>query len=102
MITTQTFIQSLSSTLFWDVDTLETDAEKHQQFIVERVLSRGTLEDFKKTVSYYGKKKLSEIVVKIKYLDPKTLQFCSIYFSIEKTRFICYNSKPSNHLHWNY
>lgn len=102
MNSSQIYIQSLSSTLFWDVSIMSIDVENHIQFILERVLTRGTLEDFKKTVEFYGKEKTGKTLVKIKTLEKKTLHFCSVYFSIEISQFICYNTKPLNHLHWDY
>lgn len=96
------FINRLSKQLFWDVNITEIDAEIHSLFIVERVLTRGTLDDFRAIKNYYGVDKLKLIIVEIKNLDERTLSFCSVYFSIPKSKFRCYNFKQSNQTHWNY
>ncbi|MBU3659465.1 MAG: hypothetical protein FGM14_06335 [Flavobacteriales bacterium] len=96
------FKSGLSKTLFWDVNIQDIDAEIHSLFIVERVLTRGTLDDFRAIKNYYGIEKLKSIIVKIKNLDERTLSFCSVYFSIPKSEFRCYNFKQSNQTHWNY
>jgi len=96
------FINRLSKQLFWDVNIAEIDAEIHSLFIAERVLTRGTLDDFRALKNYYGVDKLKSIIVEIKNLDERTLSFCSIYFSIPKSKFRCYNFKQSNQTHWNY
>ena len=93
---------SLTKSLFWDVNFEEIDSHAHSLFITERVLTRGTIDDFRAIKSYYGVEKLKSIVVEIKNLDERTLSFCSAYFSIPKTKFRCYNFKLSNQTHWNY
>jgi hypothetical protein len=93
---------SLSKSLFWDVNFEEIDSQIHSLFITERVLTRGTLDDFRAVKNYYGIEKLKSIIVEIKNLDERTLSFCSTYFSIPKTKFRCYKFKQSNQTHWNY
>ena len=80
------FKNSLSKTLFWDVNIKDIDAEIHSLFIVERVLTRGTLDDFRALKDHYGVDKLKSIIVEIKNLDERTLSFCSVYFSIPKSK----------------
>jgi hypothetical protein len=93
---------SLSKSLFWDVNFEDIDSQAHSLFITERVLTRGTLDDFKALKNYFGIEKLKSIIVEIKNLDERTLSFCSVYFSIPKIKFRCYNFKQSNLTHWNY
>jgi len=75
----------LSNYLFWDVDVTDIVYEKNAPYVVERVLSKGTWEDFKTILEYYGKSRIKEIVVKLRYLDKRTLHFCSVYFDIPLT-----------------
>jgi hypothetical protein len=93
---------SFPKSLFWDVNFEDIDSQIHSLFIAERVLTRGSLEDFRALKNYYGIEKLKSIVVEIKNLDERTLSFCSVYFSIPKTKFRCYNFKQSNQTRWNY
>lgn len=96
------FKNSLTKSLFWDVNIEDIDVEIHSLFIVERVLTRGSLVDFRALKDNYGVDKLKSFVVEIKNLDERTLSFCSVYFSIPKSKFRCYNFKQSNQTHWNY
>lgn len=96
------FKNSLTKSLFWDVNIEDIDVEIHSLFIVERILTRGTLVDFRALIDNYGVDKLKSFVVEIKNLDERTLSFCSVYFSIPKSKFRCYNFKQSNQTHWNY
>jgi hypothetical protein len=96
------FVLGLSQTLFWDVDINTIDPEKHAPYIVERVLSRGTMEDFQSLKNYYGKTKIRDIAKSLRYLDDRVLYFCSAYFNTPITQFRCYTFKQSKHINWNY
>jgi hypothetical protein len=79
--------------LFWDVseDTLDTD--KNRKLILERVFSRGNIEEFRSVNQYYTKEEIRETVKKIGYLDSKTLHFISKAYQIKSTDFKCYKKK---------
>ena len=96
------FVASLSKTLFWDTDIANIDPVKHAPYIVERVLSRGTMDDFKLLKAFYGKTKISHITQKLRYMDDRVLHFCSAYFNIPLTEFRCYIEKQSSQTSWNY
>ncbi len=92
----------LSKTLFWDTDISQIDYEKNARHIIERVLLRGTLDDWFAIKKYYGVERIKQVVVKIRYLDKVTLNFCSKYFKIPKNQFKCYNTEPSIRKLWDY
>lgn len=100
--TTETVLYGLSKTLFWDVDLTDLDAKKNARFIVERVLTRGTWNEFKLTLKFYGKAQVAKLASEIRYLDDMVLEFCVTYFNIEKNKFKCYKNKQLNQSHWNY
>jgi hypothetical protein len=102
MKTTKKSISDLSRFLFWDTDYTTIDPEKHAEYIIDRVLSRGSLEDFRILVAYYGKPKIKKIAKQIRYLDDRTLHFCSAYFSVPLNDFRCFILKQSNQAAWNY
>jgi len=92
----------LSKTLFWDTDTRELNAEIHAQMIVERVLTRGTWDEFKRTILFYSKKKVKQLATQIRYLDEMVLEFCVTYFNLPKEKFKCYKHRLLNQSHWYY
>ena len=92
----------LSKGLFWDVDFENIDWEKNAPFVVERVLGKGKWENFKSILEFYGKVRIKKIILNLRYIDNRTLHFCSVYFNIPLTEFRCYNIKLSNQQHWNY
>jgi len=91
-----------SENLFWDVDLTNIDYEKNANHIINRVLLRGNIDDWFEIKKFYGINRLREEVVKMRYLDERTLSFCSAYFDIPKTEFKCYNLPRSVKQLWNY
>lgn len=89
-----------SKSLFWDVDQNSFDADQHARFIVERVITRGRLSDWKKLLKYYGFERIKEEVLNIRYLDKLSLNFCSIFFDVPKSEFRCYKQPQSIQALW--
>lgn len=75
--------------LFWDVPPSSIDFDIHARFVIERVLERGSVDDWLMLLDLYGKKRICEEVVHIRSLDPKSLNFLSVSFSIDKDKFRC-------------
>jgi hypothetical protein len=71
-----------SQYLFWDTSLEKIDIIKHKNYIVERVLSRGTLKDFYFLLQLYTNEEITIAVKSSKVLDKKTINFCSHYFGI--------------------
>ena len=71
-----------SQNLFWDTLTSNIDIDKHKNYIIERVLSRGLLADFYILLKLYTTDEIITAIKKSKSLDKKKLNFCSIYFEI--------------------
>ncbi len=93
---------NLDKSLFWDVEYENMDYEKHSQFIINRVILRGNLKDWQEIRSYYGLERIKREITQMKYLDDRTLNFCSIYFNLPKTEFKCYITPQSIKKLWNY
>jgi hypothetical protein len=87
--------------LFWNTKLENIDLEKHARFVIERVLTRGLLSDWKVMKAYYGYDKIKSEVVNIRSMDKITLNFCSQYFNIPKTDFRYYNTEPFIQKLWN-
>lgn len=93
---------NFNKALFWDTDYNSIDFKKHARFVIERVLTRGNLDDWNELNKLYEIDKIKEEVVKIRYLDKITLNFCHTYFNIQKEKFRCYNTEPSIRELWSY
>ncbi len=75
---------SFKKTIFWDVKPEDLDIEKNKDFIIERVLVRGGMNDIKKLFSMYTGEQLISSIKNAKQLDKVTHNFCSNYFNIPK------------------
>ena len=91
----------LREILFWDVDKGKLSPARSRFLIIERVITRGNLEEFTELVRFYTREELSDIVVRIGYLDKRTLNFISDYLRIPKKEFICYSKQQLTNTHWN-
>lgn len=92
----------LRQTLFWDVDVQTLDFSLHKVSIIERITQRGRLQEFRDLLKFYGREEVKNILLKVRYLDKKTLAFCGTIFNISKTEFRCYKLAQSNPEHWHY
>ena len=95
-------IKTLSEHLFWDIDISDIDVQKHNKFIIKKVLLYGTFNDWKKILNFYGKDSIISISKTIKELDKKTLSFLSTISGISKTEFLCYTTEQLTPKHWNF
>jgi hypothetical protein len=93
---------NLSKYLFWDTNYNDIDWQGHARYVIERVLTRGTLEDWKQIKEYYGLQKIKDEAIQSRTLDKITLNFCSIFFGIPKEQFRCYTQEQSNQTPLNY
>jgi len=73
----------LNKTLFWDCDPSQLDPKKHAKFILERVLSRGDLDDFHRARELFDEEAIKDVVVNNRTLDNKSQNFWCSYFNID-------------------
>jgi hypothetical protein len=92
----------LRPALFWDVQVASIDLEKHRASVIERITSRGRLEEFRALLQYYGRETVKNSLIETRFLDKVTLAFCSALFDVPITEFRCYKLAQLNPEHWNY
>ena len=66
---------SRSKHLFWDIDPLTLDADKHSGFIIERILRFGLPEDIKAMLERYNDETIRSVVCHSRNIDRKTASF---------------------------
>lgn len=74
-----------SQYLFWDTAIEKIDLQKNKRYIIERVLTRGLLQDFYMLLKIYSTEEIKDALKKSKELDSKTAHFCSHYFNLPKS-----------------
>ena len=90
----------LPKTLFWDSKMDNIDYEQHARSIIERVITRGSLAEWKTIKDYYGLKRIEQEILQMRSLDDLTLNFFSQFFNKPKEQFRCFIEKPSQPQHW--
>jgi len=98
----QAFISFLgnSKRLFWDMELSKLHPIKSKRIIIERIVTRGDLPDFKQAIDFYGKSVIIKEITRAGDLDKKTLNWLSLIFEIPLTQFLCYTKRQSNRQHW--
>lgn len=101
MTRSKNILPPLNPQYFWDIDISSLDPIKSKRLIVDRIISLGTVKEIHGLIKYFGKKEFIEIITTLNYLDPKTLNFVSLYFGIPLESFKCYTRKQLSPQHWN-
>ena len=86
----------LSAFLFWDVDASKVDPHTHRQFIIPRVMERGTLADVKAVWDYYGSETVKSALLNAADLSAKTISFFANQFNLSRDAFRAFRN-PANH-----
>ncbi|MBK8428376.1 MAG: hypothetical protein IPL27_21530 [Lewinellaceae bacterium] len=92
----------LRPSLFWDVNVEEVDLKKHRASVIERISTRGRLDEFRAMVNFYGRETVKTALLNARYLDKRTVSYCSLIFDVPITEFRCYKLAQLNPEHWNY
>jgi hypothetical protein len=70
----------MSPQLFWDVDPETIDVKKNARWLIERVVQRGTWEDWLLLRTLYGKPELKTFAPTLR-IDAKSANFLKKYCS---------------------
>jgi hypothetical protein len=89
----------LNARLFWDTDPTKVDYDRHSRHVIERVSTRGTLEEWREIVRYYGVERIKSEALQIRSLDAKTLHFLSAFLNTPISQFRCYTEGQLNPAH---
>jgi hypothetical protein len=92
----------LRPSLFWDVDVQCVDLQQHKASVIERIATRGRWEEFNAMLHYYGKPTVKQVLINARWLDKRTLAFCSAIFDTPIAAFRCYKLAQSNPRHWEF
>lgn len=80
-------------TLFWDVSKEELDPDRNRHLIIERVISRGNLDEFSVLLHFYGMRKIRNTLKSLPVLDKKSMNFIITFFNIDPKELECHRKK---------
>jgi hypothetical protein len=95
-------VELLSKHLFWDTPVSSIDVEKNKEFIVQRVLEYGLMNDWNLITKWYGINEIGKTATGFRSLDAKALAFLINITGLSLNDFRCYTMKQSIPTHWNY
>ena len=96
------YVRELSPALFWDVDRESIDVDRHRRFIVQRVLERGNMKDWRLTKAHYTLPVIVAEAQQMRSLEPKALAFIACIGNVVESSFRCYTLRQSHQKHWFY
>ncbi len=82
--------------LFWDTNLKSIDANLNKQAIIERVLERGSWENIKEIIQFYGREEVITAAKQARWFSQKTAHFVSGYFDIPLSEMRCYKEIQSS------
>lgn len=92
---------NLARELFWDWRYNEIDWKKSYRSIIERVVERGTNEEWEELIRFYGKPAvITALKNDIKFLPDYAIEKVIKYFNLQKEELACYKRKQLRKGHW--
>ena len=82
--------------IFWDVNFENLDYDLRTNFVIERVFERGDVDDIRQCRRYYGDEKVTQALLKAKYLPLHTIHFASAIIDKPLDEFRCYTLRQLN------
>jgi len=88
--------------IFWDADFENLDYQRNARAIIERVFERGDVEDIRNCRRYYGDEKVTDVLLKAKFLPQTTMYLASAVINKPISDFKCFTLRQSNPGHYPY
>ena len=89
-----------SEHLFWDINILDLDMNRHKSYVLGRVLEFGKLNDWKLIRKYYGLAEIKQIGINMRLMSPQALSFLSLITHTPENQFRCYTMLQSPNRPW--
>ena len=91
----------LPKRLFWDFRYEKMDWKGDYLTVMERVLERGTKQEWKEMIRFYSEQKVIHALKKeIKFLADYAIADVCNFFPLQKEELLCYTRKQSRPGHW--
>lgn len=87
--------------LFWEFKLEDIDWDDDYVLVIERVIERGSRDEWQELFRYYGYEKVLETLkVETAYLMDHTIEKVCVYFGLKPEELRCYRRKQSMPRHW--
>ena len=95
-------VELLSKHLFWDIDSNILEWERSKKTIIERVIERGSLEEWVCIVKVYTLEGIVNTAKMFRTMSPIDLNFIATISNTPKEEFRCFNTRLLTSQHWIY
>ncbi len=95
-------MESFSPHLFWDTEAEQVDIEKHQTWLVKRVLEKGLWSDWQLLLLRIGKQRVRKAIKNMPDLNPRALSFACVALNLNPYELRCSTRKPCHTTPWPY
>ena len=95
-------VELLSKHLFWDIDPNVLEWERSKKTIIERVIERGSLEEWVCIVKVYTLEGIVNTAKTFRSMSSIDLNFIATISNTPKEEFRCYNTRLLTGQHWIY
>ena len=82
--------------IFWDVYFEKLDYDIRSNFVIERVFERGDVDDIRQCRRYYGDEKVTDALLKAKFLPEHRIHLASAVIDKPLNDFRCYILRQLN------
>lgn len=92
---------NLHRRLFWEFRYEEVDWQKEYAVVIQRVIERGTPQEWEELIRFYGKHKVVDTLKnEMNYLPDEIIEDVCNYFRLKPSQLKCYIRKQSLPRHW--
>jgi hypothetical protein len=95
-------VELLSKHLFWDIDSNLLEWERSKKTIIERVIERGSIEEWVCIVKVYTLDGIVNTAKTFRTMSPIDLNFIATISNTPKEEFRCFNTRLLTSQHWIY
>ena len=89
-------VLNVPRSFFWDWDYERIDWENHAVSIIDRVLERGSHEDWETLIDFYGRERVVNVIVEeIGYMWDHVIEDVCAYFNLQKESLRSYKKKQT-------
>ncbi|WP_372490041.1 DUF6922 domain-containing protein [Chitinophaga sedimenti] len=85
---------NLTRRAFWDIDLKKLDFDRYSDFTIIRTMERGTKNDIREIIRYYGAEKVRTTLVNSDRLMPRALIISRRLFHLHNSDYKCSTAKP--------
>ena len=83
MVVSQREVPQIRKHLLWEFDLVNFDYLRSKKIVIERIIERGNLKEWKEMLLFYGKATVLEVARNSKQLDRKEKNFTEIFVDSE-------------------